>query len=365
MNNLKKSITILCPDKLRGGGLHYFYSLFPLLRKKFDFVKFNITNSLNFCLKKDKNDSLLIVRYVTNDYKFNDIDTTKILGLLRDKYKNLAIFDDGDRTSIDFPQALPIVDVYFHSQIFSDFENYLKPLKRGQLYSDYYSKLGIKDKSKFMSITVDNTLLSKVQLAWNIGAGCYPRNNLLRKTGLIAAKILSPRIVSKFYNDPLNITAHENKELYDVHARFSIQSIPTIAYQRQLVLDKVSSLDNVLTGKVTPKQYNEEIKHSKIVLSPYGWGEVCFRDFEAILNKSLLMKPNMSHVNTWPDVYLPYETYVPFQWNAEDLNDKIEEYLNNDEKRKKISKNALDVYMNALNQLDDKVKVMVDKILIN
>ena len=30
------------------------------------------------------------------------------------------------------------------------------------------------------------------------------------------------------------------------------------------------------------------------MLSPFGWGEICYRDFEAALNGMLLIKPDMN-----------------------------------------------------------------------
>lgn len=357
---MKTNITILCPERVKRGGLLYFYSLFPFLRKKYPFVDFYFTNSLDYCLEKDQNESILIIRYISNNHKFDDIDTTNILNRLRDKYKNLSLFDDGARTSIDFPQALPIVDTYFHCQLFRDLSNYRRPVKRGQLYSEYYAQLGIEDKLNYSSVPVDNQSLPKIQLAWNIGAGCYPRKNLLRKTGLVVANYISPKILSYFYTDPQNIPPPKNKETYDVQARFSIQPVPTIAYQRERVLDIVKNDSRVLTGFISPANFNDEISSVKIVISPFGWGEVCFRDFEAVLNGALLLKPDMSHLNTWPDIYHPYETYVPFQWDCEDLPDKIDEYLENDQKRKLITTNAYYHYMEELNKLDDKVESMVE-----
>lgn len=362
---MKEKITILCSGGVRRGGLLYFYSLFPLLRKKHRHVDFSVATSLDDCLKRDRNESILVVRYLTNNQKFADIDTTAVLTKLRDKYKNLAIFDDGARTAINFPQALPVVDSYFHSQLFRDFTHYKRPVPRGQLYSEYYSDMGIDDGQTYCSVPLTDRDLSKVHLAWNIGAGCYPRNNFLRRAGLVFAKLFSPDWISLFYNDPYTSDFPKNSGKYDVQARFSIQTVPTIAYHRKLVLKKVENEKNILTGFINPAAFREEIKNVKIVISPFGWGEVCFRDFEAVLNGALLLKPDMSHLKTWPDIYHPYETYVPFQWNAEDLIQKKEAYLSNIDERRKIAKRAFEAYMDELMILDDKVEEMAENILRN
>jgi hypothetical protein len=362
---LKTKITVLCPNKIKSGGLLYFYSLYPFLKKNYSFVDFNFTSSLNYCLQKDKNESIIVVNYLTNNYKFDDIDTTSILSQLRDKYKNLSIFDEGARTALNFPHALPIVDSYFHGQPFSDQENYKRPVKRGQLYSEYYAKMGVEDNYDYYSIPVDDESLSKIKIAWNIGAGCYPRKNIRRKVGLVAANLISPNLLPLFYTNPEKAPEPVNGEKYDVQARFSIQSISTIGYQRELVLKKLKDDSRVLTGFISPDKFQDEIENTKIVLSPYGWGEVCFRDFEAVLNGSLLLKPDMGHLKTWPDIFHPYETYVPFRWDCEDLVEKIDEYLENDQKRRNITKNAYHVYMEQLNSLDDKVEEIVKTIVVD
>lgn len=362
---MKTQITVLSSQKIKRGGILYFYSLYPLLRKKYSFVDFNFTNSLDYCLRKDKNENILVVDYLTNNDKFVDIDTTSTLHQLRDKYKNVSIFDEGARTAISFPQALPLVDNYFHGQPFADQENYKRPVKRGQLYSEYYANMGIEDNYDYYSIPVNDESLSKLKIAWSIGAGCYPRRDLIRRIGLVAGNLISPRVLPLFYTHPEKAAKPKNGEKYDVQARFSIQSISTIAYQRELVLEKVKNDNRVLTGFTSQKEFKEEIKNTKIVLSPFGWGEVCFRDFEAILNGSLLLKPDMSHLNTWPDIYRPYETYVPFRWDCEDLIDKIDQFLKDDEQRRKITENAFHNYMEQLGKLGSKVREMVEAIVKN
>lgn len=363
INADRPTITVLCPNKIRRGGLMLFYSLFPLLRKRSVSSQFHFTNSIDFCLKKDPNKHILIVRFLENDYKFNDINTTDVLNQLRQKYKRIALFDDGDRASIDFPHALAIVDLYFHSQIYKNRKYYTEPIHRGQLYSDFFFNKGIKNSNDFFSVPVNKNHLKKLNVAWNIGAGSYPRIDWLRRAGLVAAGLTTPSTASFFYKDPSNSTIPTNEEIFDVQARFSIQNEPTIAEQRKLVLEKLSEKKSVLTGMTSQKQFKKEIKNSKIVISPFGWGEVCFRDFEAILNGALLLKPSMDHLETWPDVYKSNHTYISFRWDAEDLNEKIDMILADDEKRREIAKNAFKLYMESLNELDQRVEQMIELII--
>ena len=97
--------------------------------------------------------------------------------------------------------------------------------------------------------------------------------------------------------------------------------------------------------------FNHEAAHSKIILSPFGWGELCLRDFEAVFNGALLLKPDMSHLETWPDIFVPGETYIPFGWDAEDLVDQAERYLTDETARLAIARAAAERYRSQLAEL--------------
>lgn len=99
-----------------------------------------------------------------------------------------------------------------------------------------------------------------------------------------------------------------------------------------------------------------------MILSPFGWGELCLRDFEAVRAGSVLLKPDMGHLLTWPDIFIPFETYVPFSWDVDDLLDKVDAYLGNDQARKQIAYNAWDVYRDQMNQLENRFESIIGEI---
>jgi len=119
-----------------------------------------------------------------------------------------------------------------------------------------------------------------------------------------------------------------------------------------------------LPGMVPQKDYYRELSDSKIVLSPFGWGEVCFRDFETIITGGLLFKPDMSHLITWPNVYIPYETYIPLKWDGSDLLEKTEIYINNENERRRITQNAFEQYKNELKQISSRTDELIGEYYI-
>lgn len=363
---MKKRITILCSYKERM-GMVLFYSLFPLLKNKIENVRFQFTDSLDYCLQKDTNDFLLIINFIEDNHRFEDVETTSILQSLRDKYKRIAIFDDTARPALVYPDALPLVDVYFKKQLFKDRELYTRKVYRGQLFADYFRhEKGIEDtqkKDRYESKPIDPEHVSRLHLAWNIGVGSYPRNNSLRRAGIVVSRIFSPWLAPYFYHDPARIQFPENRGAHDVHTRVSIPHVETVAFQREEVLRKVQGDSRFLTGFVKQSRYRKEMRQSKIVVSPFGWGEICFRDFEAVMNGALLLKPDMNHIETWPDIYRPGETYVPFHWDAGDVVPLAEQYLDGDRERKRIARRAFEIYMEALKGLEDKVRDFVQAII--
>jgi hypothetical protein len=64
-------------------------------------------------------------------------------------------------------------------------------------------------------------------------------------------------------------------------------------------------------------------------ISPFGYGKVCWRDYDAHATGALLLKPDMSHLRALPDVFVPFETYVPLKWDLSDFGEKVEHYLYN------------------------------------
>ena len=86
---------------------------------------------------------------------------------------------------------------------------------------------------------------------------------------------------------------------------------------------------NVVVGHSTPQQFMDIMRKSKIGLSPFGMGELCYRDLELIQWGCLMIKPDMSKVITEPDFFKPMETYIPVKPDWSDLNETIEKVLDN------------------------------------
>lgn len=108
----------------------------------------------------------------------------------------------------------------------------------------------------------------------------------------------------------------------DLHARLAVEGTPWYQKMRQECAEAVDALEGVskVTGKgIRHDRFLAELRQSKICFSPFGYGEVCWRDFEAVMCGAVLLKQDMGHVETDPDLFIPGETYVPLRWDLSDF----------------------------------------------
>ena len=117
-------------------------------------------------------------------------------------------------------------------------------------------------------------------------------------------------------------------------APFNQVVAPGIQYTRHRtgawdVMKSISDKYSVLTGKLPKEQYLSELRKSKLALSPFGQGEICYRDFELMQFGTLMVKPDMSLIDTYPNPYIKNKTYISVKPNWSDLNKIIEKVLDN------------------------------------
>ncbi len=221
-----------------------------------------------------------------------------------------AYIDTTDSSGTVQYEVLPFVSRYFKYYLLSDKHLYLKKFYGGRIYTDYYhSTCGLADEESFpdsLGPVTKESHLAKLSLAWN-QALSFPFQKAPRLLPRRSKKTVSPLCARPI----------------DVSCRIAQQySRETIAYQRKHISAVLSEMD-ISTEKLPARRYYAELRKAKIGVSPFGWGEFAYRDFEIILAGCLLYKPDMSHCLTWPDLYKADETYVPFKWDLSDFKSKL------------------------------------------
>ncbi|WP_127110487.1 glycosyltransferase [Pararhodobacter zhoushanensis] len=131
----------------------------------------------------------------------------------------------------------------------------------------------------------------------------------------------------------------------DLHGRFAVGGTPWYAGMRgeaEAALERLDGL-SVLKGEGVPlPRFMVEMSRSKLGFSPFGYGEVCWRDYESIMAGAVLLKPDMRHIETAPDIFEPWETYVPVAWDLSDFEAVTRRVCADDALRERIAAKAFD-----------------------
>lgn len=112
-------------------------------------------------------------------------------------------------------------------------------------------------------------------------------------------------------------------------------------------LEKLRSYYNIVAGQFDTNYTAESLNRAKIAISPYGMGELCYRDLEAIQHGCIVIKPDMKDVITEPNLFIANETYIPCKVDYSDLPDIITKILGNYKDYSYIIDNARNQLVNT------------------
>jgi hypothetical protein len=266
------------------------------------------------------------------DYRTPAFEAIDKVARLRSKLPpsaKLIYFDGDDDVCVQWTGLLELVDLYVKKSVFSNPEQYRKRFVGKTNLTDYVA--GVNGRSFADNIhphsgPVPDSQLSKIVPGYSIA--------------------LDDIIFDLYRNSS---PASPAEKTVDVVCRASATPdnwiYPLRGTVGEALMPLVKAGYNVLLPgqRVTPDVYYQEMRSSRICVSPFGYGELCWRDFEAVLCGCLLVKPDVSHLRTEPDIFIPGETYVPIRWDFSDLAEVCARYLADGEARNRIAARAYQV----------------------
>ena len=216
------------------------------------------------------------------------------------------LFDGSDSTSL--MGSIEILEqcdaLYLFKNQLLKREEYKKPNNFGR----WFWKSGDLD----LSYDIKDKDLNRLKLSgWNLGH-------------------LNPQLIEKM--PPVNpIKPHDVCAIYQGDHRENFEhtirnDIPYTEHRKgawEILDDKFDSRKE----KLPQDQYFQYLYDSKVCLSPFGMGEICFRDFECINVGTIMIKPDMSMVLTEPNIYIDKETYFAVNYDWSNLNEVVDEIL--------------------------------------
>lgn len=258
----------------------------------------------------------------------------------------ILIFEGGDSGGTRQSTILKYADLMLKKQVFKDKSLYLRNNVEHRV--QIWLPDSVPELSKFKAIPpVRKEDLRKISIGWNIGL-CDYRSfpDFVKRFSPLNSFTIPNWLYSQItYTQP----SKSRPYLFSYRGK-NTGHLERRTHNRRLMMEQIAKNKDKLNdsfflgGKIPFKQYANEMRSSKIGLSPFGWGEICFRDFEVMISGSILMKPDISHLDTFPNYFDEYKTYIPTSWDHEDLIDKLIRVRNNYEDYIAVAKNAQNIF---------------------
>lgn len=240
-----------------------------------------------------------------------------IVGCLRQRNpgSKLVFLDPFAPADLRYAAPLgPLIDLYVKKHVLRERSRYGEPTSGDTNLTDWYGK-------RFG--------LDQPTVRFDIPEGFFSK--LVVGPSFVTAPNMLPDFARGRFPDPAR------PRHIDLHTRIGGGGGDSwYGRMRTESLAAVSALDDVRTsgtGPVGMRAYLRELDCAKACFSPFGYGEVSWRDYEAIHAGAMLLKPDTSHIETSPDVFIANQTYVPLAWDYSDLQPKLAHYLKNPDER--------------------------------
>jgi hypothetical protein len=264
----------------------------------------------------------------------------------KEQKQKVIWLDTTDSTWSTQLEILPYVDRFLKNQIFSDINQYLVKYKTGRVFTDFFNEIYDVEESEYSYSLPEKNQLHKIGVSW---APCFENYNEFRYSFSRKIQNLCRPLTANLLTETLNLkfTKPSTTRTQKISARFGLShSRVTVVAHRKAVIKILEELD-VDCSRIPLEDYFDEMRNSQISLSPYGVGEFCYRDYESIICGATLLKPDMSHMTTWPNFYQADKFYISHKWDLSDLKDKLDYLMDNQDYCMSIAEQAQKFYKSA------------------
>ncbi len=255
----------------------------------------------------------------------------------------IVLFDTNDGGGSNLFHITPYVDIHLKKQLYRDLTRYTQ-VQEYNFMPWLPAGKGLLETKKRSFTPLNESELHKLRVGWNIGL-CDYRHMPLEKWLPVSKSFLLPGVYHKLqFREP-----QTGRDILIAY-RGASNILSGYDYQRNLLIDIIQKLpfEGIRTGgKVPFSEYQRELNNARFGISPFGWGEICYRDFEIILNGALLIKPSLDHLKTFPEILVPYETYLPCKWDFSDIQDLLQNYTQETEAYNIIAREAQRRFLKA------------------
>ncbi|MEB3169437.1 MAG: hypothetical protein VKK97_12000 [Synechococcaceae cyanobacterium] len=299
-------------------------------------------------------------------------EIVSFLEAARKRFARVVYFDDQDSCMIHSSPYMHFFDRWLKKQIYSSLRQYERDFLGGRIYAQYFCRAFAADPVMAKAIQpVQKVDLASIRLAWSICVGVYPLS-LAHSVFAISQRLplWATRVLLLVYHYLSTLGLSLRSLLWSFGplprrpiclARFDeAKYSPSIGYQRKLYRQLCRQHPGLFaTDKVPLATYQRELFWSQACLSPFGWGEVCFRDSEAIRAGAVLVKPSMRHLQAWPDLYAP-DRAVTVDWRGARLVEDVTSLLQSPGQARRLRRRACLALIRANLELPARVRRVLE-----
>ena len=166
----------------------------------------------------------------------------------------------------------------------------------------------------------------RLRLGWNFAAADFARRLLLAPP----ARLGRPRKVASWAGRTTDLHCVSGvgvpgyDDWYHRHRAAAVAAAASLEGRISVVHRGVLADQS---NAMPPRAYGRTLRASRLCLSPLGYGELCYRDFEAVAAGCVLVKPDVGGLRTDPDVFEAGVTYLPCRWDFADLAEVVADAL--------------------------------------
>ena len=351
---MKHKIHILVNNEARMLGLYYgFWNWFFIFKKELAELSIKVEFFYSMNEKFFEADHLFL-----NSRSIPTINNRIDLVFLKKisaKNKNLYWFDMRDSAGTTQFEVLPYVKKYIKKQFYKTKDIYFQKIEGGRCYTDYYIKKNkIQDTENYNQELLTSGNISKLILGWNIGVAFFFDYVNFSKIDYYIETIKFRYFKSNNYRMILPNYENwiEDSNKYDFFSLMNTNfSRNSVGFQRKMLKKILRDIkkkeDKIIEGRLSKKKYYLSLRNSKVSVGAFGWGEVCYREFEAIKSGTAFMTADMSNIETWPNIYHEDQTYLPYNFDFENLIDNLNRLVNDINLRKMLVNNSKDILQNC------------------
>jgi hypothetical protein len=198
--------------------------------------------------------------------------------------------------------------------MYKNVQNYSKRTPNGRIYWNHSSKDGYSiSPNNFVNPKFHDIKLSGTNWLSTVTPQWYDYSKYKKDIDVFA--------MFQYPASPNSEWEINTAQYYTEHRRKCIEQLHKITDKVKIVTAE--------NGKVPIDQYYNLMSRSKIVVAPFGYGEIAPRDIESSMLGCVLIKSDMEHINTIPNIYSDPKNFMNCKWDFSDLNFVIDMLLPN------------------------------------